>query len=96
MIVPVNGYGMGLGFFDLNSGDASTRAKSKEKAIILRESYAEPGIPSIPSDIPIDNRHLIRETYIVTFHISPLKIAPENTLETIPQRPSHPPKTHHR
>lgn len=62
-----------------------TWAKFKEDAIKLRKLYVEPFIPSIPSDIPIDNRHLICETFIATFHLGPLQSRQETYWKRSPE-----------
>ncbi|KAI9771597.1 MAG: hypothetical protein M1840_001812 [Geoglossum simile] len=68
-LVPVNGHGLGLA---LGPADAEELRKFQEDAIRLRtkaEPPIDPGPPSIPADVPIDNRHLVCETQVARFKL---------------------------
>jgi hypothetical protein len=68
-LVPVNGHGLGLA---LGPADAEELRKFQEDAIRLRtktDPPINPGPPSVPIDVPIDNRHLVCETQVARFSL---------------------------
>ncbi|KAF2186709.1 HET-domain-containing protein [Zopfia rhizophila CBS 207.26] len=70
-LVPVNRHGLGLA---LGPADAEELRKFREDAIRLRtkaDPPIDPGPPSIPADVPIDNRHLVCETQVARFRLRP-------------------------
>ncbi|KAH8597388.1 heterokaryon incompatibility protein-domain-containing protein, partial [Bisporella sp. PMI_857] len=70
-LVPVNGHGLGLAF---DPADEEELRRFKEDAIKLRTgSASDPPTdlapPSVPTGIPIDNRHLVCETQVARFRL---------------------------